>query len=91
MSTKPNCPFIINADHAGNVPIGTTAPDGSSNSSAMPVASYLLLLRNDESVRLRTFENWPVGDIVTPESLAKAGFYFLGSRDKTKCPFCEGT
>lgn len=44
----------------------------------------------DEAVRLQTFVNWPVPEIVSPESLARAGFYFLKQSDKTKCAFCDG-
>lgn len=33
---------------------------------------------------------WPVPEIVSPESLARAGFYFLQHSDKTKCAFCDG-
>lgn len=37
-----------------------------------------------ESGRLATFSNWPVSFIVSPESLAKTGFYYLKQGDKVK-------
>ncbi|XP_012264181.2 baculoviral IAP repeat-containing protein 7 [Athalia rosae] len=43
-----------------------------------------------EAQRLRSFVNWPVSNIVTPESLAKAGFYYLQQADMVECAFCRG-
>lgn len=37
-----------------------------------------------EASRLETFTNWPVPEIVTPEQLAKAGFYYQGTGDKVR-------
>lgn len=42
-----------------------------------------------ESNRLHTFKDrWPVVG-VTPESLSKAGFFYLQQEDKVQCPFCH--
>ncbi|RZC35564.1 BIR and/or zf-C3HC4 3 domain containing protein [Asbolus verrucosus] len=42
-----------------------------------------------EANRLKTFENWD-NEAVTPEMLAKAGFYSLNnSNDLVKCAFCN--
>lgn len=73
---------------SGNVPKVTT-----STSTATRHPTTLTDPRTslaDESVRLQTFINWPIPEIVTPESLARAGFYFLHQSDKTKCAFCDG-
>ncbi|QWO71646.1 IAP3 [Orgyia pseudotsugata single capsid nuclopolyhedrovirus] len=43
-----------------------------------------------EAVRLRTFKDWPRGLKQRPEELAKAGFYYTGRGDKTKCFYCDG-
>ncbi|XP_074640776.1 baculoviral IAP repeat-containing protein 3-like [Tubulanus polymorphus] len=43
-----------------------------------------------EAARLRTFSSWTKSSILTSEELAKAGFYFIGSLDRTKCAFCSG-
>ncbi|CAD7012398.1 unnamed protein product [Ceratitis capitata] len=47
-------------------------------------SDYLL-----ESNRLATFKNWPNPNI-SPESLAKAGFYYLNRSDQVKCAWCKG-
>ncbi|XP_039274671.2 baculoviral IAP repeat-containing protein 7-B-like [Styela clava] len=41
--------------------------------------------------RLSTFDqNWPNRIRATPEQIAKAGFFFLGDKDRTKCFYCNG-
>ncbi|XP_075165896.1 death-associated inhibitor of apoptosis 2 [Haematobia irritans] len=42
-----------------------------------------------ESNRLATFKNWPNPNI-SPESLAKAGFFYLNRSDEVKCAWCKG-
>lgn len=37
--------------------------------------------------RLETFKNWP--GTQTPESLAKAGFFYLQDNDEVQCFFCR--
>ena len=39
--------------------------------------------------RLNTFTNWLKHDIVSPQSLAEAGFYYTQCRDSVKCAFCQ--
>ena len=41
-----------------------------------------------ESERLKSFENWPNRDI-DPTALAKAGLYYTGQLDKTRCFHCK--
>ncbi|XP_022236856.1 baculoviral IAP repeat-containing protein 2-like [Limulus polyphemus] len=44
----------------------------------------------DESKRLKTFQySWPLS-FIKPQDLAKAGFFYLGSRDRVQCPYCLG-
>lgn len=43
----------------------------------------------NESNRLGTFTGWPVSFIITPKSLAAAGFYYTKQTDKVKCAFCN--
>ena len=45
---------------------------------------------NTELGRLATFHNWAKFSIVTPEKLAKAGFFFVGPWDRVQCAFCYG-
>ncbi|XP_063981768.1 baculoviral IAP repeat-containing protein 7 [Diachasmimorpha longicaudata] len=40
--------------------------------------------------RLTSFRNWPSTAAVTPEQLARAGFYYLQSEDMVECAFCRG-
>ncbi|XP_077287164.1 baculoviral IAP repeat-containing protein 7-B-like [Arctopsyche grandis] len=40
------------------------------------------------SNRLDTFDNWPMSLPVQPKQLAEAGFFYLGSGDRTSCFFC---
>lgn len=75
---NPQCPFVLDPSTSGNVP-----------KTAQSADNHQPNLKN-ESVRLQTFVNWPVPEIVTPESLARAGFYFVHQSDKTKCAFCNG-
>lgn len=42
-----------------------------------------------EDCRLATYVNWPVSHI-SPNSLAKAGFYYTHISDQVKCAWCEG-
>ena len=46
----------------------------------------------EESARLLTFDQrWPASKIhATPLQIVKAGFYFLGERDRVKCWYCNG-
>ena len=43
-------------------------------------------------MRLETFDyRWPSTRVrATPPQIAKAGFYFLGERDRVKCWYCNG-
>lgn len=59
-------------------------PEASGNVSLENEENYKL-----ESGRLATFNRWPVSFIVTPESLAKTGFYYLKQGDKVKCAYCS--
>uniref|UniRef100_A0A8D0CA55 RING-type E3 ubiquitin transferase n=1 Tax=Salvator merianae TaxID=96440 RepID=A0A8D0CA55_SALMN len=43
-----------------------------------------------ESDRLTTFGNWPTYARVSPESLARAGFFYTGERDYVRCFYCDG-
>ncbi|XP_077783145.1 putative inhibitor of apoptosis isoform X4 [Podarcis muralis] len=42
-----------------------------------------------EDDRLHTFESWPL-TFLSPSSLAKAGFYYIGPADKVACFACGG-
>nr|AWK27045.1 X-linked inhibitor of apoptosis protein [Eriocheir sinensis] len=42
-----------------------------------------------EAVRRQTFVDWPL-PFVDPDSLAKAGFFYLKTKDHVQCVFCNG-
>lgn len=62
-----------------NVPSQLPAPSVSTINSQTPRSEY-----RTEAQRLRSFVNWPISMIVTPESLAKAGFYYLQESDMVR-------
>ncbi|XP_049872548.1 death-associated inhibitor of apoptosis 1 isoform X2 [Pectinophora gossypiella] len=41
-----------------------------------------------EEERLKSFEKWPV-TFLSPELLARNGFYYLGRGDEVRCAFCK--
>ncbi|XP_015599777.1 baculoviral IAP repeat-containing protein 7-A [Cephus cinctus] len=43
-----------------------------------------------EAQRLQSFTNWPIPSIISPERLAKSGFYYLQQADVVECAFCRG-
>lgn len=94
----PRCPFIVNPFTSGNVPklpnnshannnniVNAPAEQQPPQPQTERTEQYLT-----EAERLSSFVNWPISHVVTPESLAKAGFYFLREADKVKCAFCSG-
>lgn len=76
---SPSCPFVMDPSASGNVPKSSSSPTEN-------VANAY----QDEQVRLSSFADWPISEIVNPESLARAGFYYLKHSDKTKCAYCNG-
>ena len=42
--------------------------------------------------RFQTFDNrWPAAQVrASPRQIARAGFFFLGYRDRVKCWYCNG-
>ena len=71
----PRCPFVQMFDVL-NVPI--------SNQTAIQRLK-------DEERRLMTFTRWPKDCGVSPENLARAGFFYTGTNDQVQCAFCEKT
>lgn len=41
-----------------------------------------------EEERIKTFEKWPV-TFISPDQLARNGFYYLGRGDEVRCAFCK--
>ncbi|XP_018331076.1 death-associated inhibitor of apoptosis 2 [Agrilus planipennis] len=87
---SPNCPFVKDPSTSGNVPSILSSSSLSISPNPCDTPEFNPEILKDESVRLQTYTNWPKSDVVTPESLARAGFYYLKHQDKTKCAFCRG-
>lgn len=79
---SPDCSFVLDPTTTDNVPLIT------SNSST--ASSSYQQYHNSLALRLASFENWPSSNIVSPDSLARAGFYYLKKGDYTKCAYCKG-
>ncbi|NXG01230.1 BIR7B protein, partial [Sakesphorus luctuosus] len=43
-----------------------------------------------EEMRLSTFQNWPQNSHISPEQLARAGFFYTGRGDVVRCFYCDG-
>ncbi|KAH8375609.1 hypothetical protein KR200_007785 [Drosophila serrata] len=86
--SSPICSMVLAPNHCGNVPREQESDkEGNSvvDSPAQCPCPDLLL----EANRLETFKNWPNPNI-TPQALAKAGFYYLNRLDHVKCVWCNG-
>ncbi|XP_035697719.1 baculoviral IAP repeat-containing protein 7-like [Branchiostoma floridae] len=44
----------------------------------------------DEQARIRSFKQWPLNVPVTPQALAKAGFFYTLVADRVRCFWCDG-
>ncbi|XP_031630939.1 death-associated inhibitor of apoptosis 2-like isoform X2 [Contarinia nasturtii] len=94
---KPGCPFITNPTSSGNVPINnlqptTATPAAATTTTIATMSGGTELPGNDlmnEQCRLSTFTNWPV-PYISPQTLAKAGFYYFNNTDQVKCAWCQG-
>ncbi|KAL7737922.1 hypothetical protein ACLKA6_006292 [Drosophila palustris] len=96
---SPICSMVLAPNHCGNVPLETVATlpvasndcegnsvvDGGTGQQGQCTHPDMLI----ESNRLETFKDWPNPNI-TPQSLAKAGFYYLNQSDHVKCVWCKG-
>ncbi|OAD59107.1 Apoptosis 2 inhibitor [Eufriesea mexicana] len=103
---EPNCPFVQNPSSTCNVPlipISILSEYSGLASSSIEVeqdnnvvehqSANLSQARKDHWImlyRLKSFTKWPIPSIVSPESLAKAGFYYLQCNDKVHCAYCGG-
>lgn len=88
---KPECIFITNPANSNNVPINNVQPTTTAAAMADGILSELqptIDLKN-EQYRLSTFINWPV-PFISPQTLAKSGFYYFNNTDQVKCAWCQG-
>lgn len=76
------CPFVLSSVCCGNIPNQAAA----CSTTSKPI--NLNDLKN-EQCRLATFRTWPL-TFITPQALAKAGFYYFNESDQVKCAWCQG-
>ena len=69
----------------GNATAGT--PGGHSDPTEDDGFPPLVPDMREEAQRLLTFRGWPLSS-PSPETLARAGFFFLRRRDEVECAFC---
>ncbi|KAM3965044.1 inhibitor of apoptosis protein isoform 2-T2 [Aphomia sociella] len=65
----------------------TPSPDKIDNRDRFDFCTSTTDLQNEDE-RLKSFANWPVS-FLTPERLAKNGFYYKGRGDEVCCAFCN--
>ncbi|XP_043511481.1 putative inhibitor of apoptosis isoform X1 [Frieseomelitta varia] len=103
---EPTCPFVQNPSSTCNVPLIPINNFGLASSSSTETSQDNNVVecqstspcQNKEpqkeyrtvSQRLQSFTNWPISSIVSPEKLAKAGFYYLQQDDEVQCTYCGG-
>ncbi|XP_044151845.1 baculoviral IAP repeat-containing protein 7 isoform X1 [Bufo gargarizans] len=95
----PSCPFMLGRE-VGNIPCsgGRDSVDGQilgqlqrfpgEEEEETWQAVYPEMM--EERERLATYHNWPPYAQVTPDVLARAGFFYTGHRDNVKCFHCDG-
>ncbi|NWH81075.1 BIR7B protein, partial [Piaya cayana] len=69
--------------------MGDATPAGEAELRAAHCELFESRMRS-EARRLMTFQQWPDTSPVSPEDLAKAGFFFVGPRDTVQCFCCGG-
>ncbi|CAK9831205.1 Death-associated inhibitor of apoptosis 2 [Anthophora retusa] len=89
---EPDCPFVQNPSSTCNVPLITMSTHNPELASSSTEISHERNTNECRTVsqRLQTFANWPITSIVSPEELARAGFYYLQQADEVKCVYCGG-
>uniref|UniRef100_V9KD44 RING-type E3 ubiquitin transferase n=1 Tax=Callorhinchus milii TaxID=7868 RepID=V9KD44_CALMI len=86
----PFCPFVL-GNHEGNIPMSSTESlrlEGRPESVRATHARFPDM--QSYEIRLHTFLRWPVRNLIQPEQLARAGFYYVGQNDDVKCFYCDG-
>jgi len=87
----PRCPFVVDPEGSGNVPLGGPPP-------VLRLPPLLNARREEgapldftsEEARLESFSTWPLPSPINPQILAQSGFYYTRMGDKVRCAFCSG-
>lgn len=93
---SPNCPFLVKNSQNGNIPsqvnvinfraLDEDMRDLGVQNHRVPKSPNLSTF----DCRLQTFARWPRDNHLTPESLASAGFFYVGTEDQVRCFHCDG-
>ncbi|XP_019644593.1 PREDICTED: E3 ubiquitin-protein ligase XIAP-like [Branchiostoma belcheri] len=89
------CPKDLNTDRLPTYfvdGISSDQPPRRQDTTRFTVGSNQYQTRNlnTERDRLTTYFDWPRDVLVSPEDLARLGFFYLGYRDRVECAFCGG-
>lgn len=68
-------------------PPASPSSDKTDNSDHSNCSSNSPDMRREDE-RLKTFDKWPL-TFLSPQTLAKNGFYYLGRGDEVRCAFCK--
>ncbi|XP_068617288.1 death-associated inhibitor of apoptosis 1-like isoform X2 [Battus philenor] len=86
----PNSGCEVNNGSASPSPTATSSSGSSDKTDNHDAFGFYTestdMLREEE--RLKTFDKWPV-DFISPDQLARNGFYYLGRGDEVRCAFCK--
>ncbi|KAE9528494.1 hypothetical protein AGLY_012065 [Aphis glycines] len=75
--------IIPSPSHKPVIPSQSSKSITKSSESTIPICD-MKIYEN----RLKTYNKWPL-KFITPDKLAKAGFYYTGIKDKVKCLYCS--
>ena len=94
------CPFLMDRESCGNVPIEEHYENMSGSGNSKPTFSADAYGRVDNQLvdetmrdpteRMLTFENWPEDNPKVPQELFEAGFFYSGNDDSVRCFSCGG-
>ncbi|XP_058843809.1 baculoviral IAP repeat-containing protein 1-like isoform X2 [Acipenser ruthenus] len=82
--SRPDCDFIKGID-VGNIPKYEVKVQRGEVVAVERVDAY-----RSEEFRLESFKDWPFYSKTDPASLAAAGFFFTGVKDRVQCCCCGG-
>lgn len=84
---SPDCAFVVNPGDCDNVIESTSDMETETVETSQTETDNFDLM--NEQCRLTTFTNWPV-PFISPQILAKAGFYYINESDRVRCVWCNG-
>jgi hypothetical protein len=86
---------VVSTTDAGGVSVTSSTQTIQAGTRSAPSSQHaltrgeILQKLKKEVVRFRTFQNWK-SQAISPNILAKAGFFYFNDSDKVQCAFCLG-